>query len=70
MKPEDRSKLRSLNSAFGKPSDELCRFKRIRFFDFTSHGRNKDAAVSESERREYIRAQHSTVGKRLLSRKA
>ncbi len=84
MKPEDKSKLRSLNSdisglksrtpdekkfsdwkkdvekklesAFGKNSGELSRFKRIRFFDFTGHGRNKDAPVSESECREYIRA--------------
>lgn len=83
MKPEDKSKLRSLTSdvaglksrtpdekkfsdwkkdvekklenAFGKNSDEFSRFKRIRFFDFTGHGRNKDAPLSESERREYIR---------------
>ncbi|MCK4515465.1 MAG: hypothetical protein KAU31_09420 [Spirochaetaceae bacterium] len=84
MKPEDKSKLRSLTSdiaglksrtpdekkfsewkkdvekklegAFGKNSDELSRFKRIRFFNFTGHGRTKDAPVSESECREYIRA--------------
>ncbi len=47
---------KKLEGAFGKNSDELSRFKRIRFFDFTSHGRNKDAPVSESECREYIRA--------------
>ena len=84
MKPEDRSKLRSLTSdisglksrtpdekkfsdwkkdvekkledAFGKSPDELSRFKRIRFFEFTGHGRSKDAPLSENECREYLRA--------------
>ena len=46
---------KKLESAFGKNSDELSRFKRIRFFDFTGHGRIKDAPLSESECREYIR---------------
>ena len=83
MKPEDKSKLRSLTSdisglksrtpdekkfsdwrkdvekkleeAFGKGSDELARFKRIRFFDFAGQGRNKEAPLSEAECRDYIR---------------
>ena len=84
MKPEDRSKLRSLASdvsglksrtpdekkfsdwkkdvekkledVFGRGSDELSRFRRIRFFDFTGHGRSKDAPLNETECKEYLRA--------------
>ena len=84
MKPELKSKLRSLTSdisglksrapdekkfndwkkdvekkleeAFGKGSAELGRFARIGFFDFTAHGRSKDAPLSESECKQYIGA--------------
>ncbi len=82
MKPDVRSKLRSLNGdleklrsrnpdsrkfddwrkdvekkleeGFGKSSDELQRFRRIKFFDFSRRGRDKDAPLGESERREYL----------------
>ena len=46
---------KKLEEAFGKGSDELARFKRIRFFDVASHGRNKEAPLTEAECREYIR---------------
>jgi hypothetical protein len=47
---------KKLEEAFGKNSDEVARFKRIKFFDFEGHGRAKDAPLSESECKEYIRA--------------
>jgi hypothetical protein len=46
---------KKLEDAFGSGSQELSRFRRIRFFDFEGHGRNKDAPLSESDRTEYIR---------------
>jgi len=45
---------KKLEDAFGKGSDQVGRFKRLRFFDFSRNGRNPDAPLSESERREYI----------------
>jgi hypothetical protein len=47
---------KKLEDAFGKSSDELARFKRIKFFDFTAHGRGKDDPLSEKECRDYVRA--------------
>jgi len=47
---------KKLEEAFGRNSDEIARFKRIRFFDFEGHGRRKDAPLSETECREYIQA--------------
>ena len=47
---------KKVEESFGKSSDALSRFKRIRFFDFTGHGRPKDAPLSEAERREYVNA--------------
>lgn len=47
---------KKLEDGFGKNSDELSRFKRIRFFDFSGHGRSKDTPLSEAECREFIRA--------------
>ena len=83
MKPEDRSKLRSLLSdasglksrspdakkfkdwkrdvekklgeTFGNSSDEVSRFKRIRFFDFEARGRDEKAPLNEADRSTYIR---------------
>ena len=45
---------KKLEEAFGKGSDELGRFRRIRFFDFSRSGRKPDAPLTESERREYL----------------
>lgn len=45
---------KKLEDAFGKGSDELTRFKRLRFFDFSRNGRSADAPLNESERREYL----------------
>ena len=56
---------KKLEEAFGKGSDELSRFKRIRFFDFTRGGRKKEAPLTEAECREYIRALDEA--RRLLS---
>lgn len=46
---------KKLEDAFGKGSDEVSRFRRIRFFDFEKGDRQKEASLSESELREYIR---------------
>lgn len=56
---------KKLEEAFGKGSDEPARFKRIRFFDFTGHGRSKDAPLTEAECKEYVRALDEA--RRLLS---
>ena len=45
---------KKLEEVFGKSSDELARFKRVRFFNFSRSGKPKDAALSEEERREYM----------------
>jgi hypothetical protein len=45
---------KKLEEVFGKSSDELTRFKRIRFFDFSRSGKSKDSPLSEEERRQYI----------------
>ncbi len=45
---------KKLEEAFGKGSEQLARFRRIRFFSFSRSGRNKEASLSETERREYL----------------
>ena len=46
---------KKLEDAFGKSSEELSRFKRVRFFDFEGGGRSKDDSLSEPELKEYLR---------------
>ena len=57
---------KKLEEVFGKGSDELGRFQRVRFFNFSRPGRAKDSPLTESERREY--AQTLEEAKRLLQR--
>jgi hypothetical protein len=45
---------KKLEEACGKGSEQLQRFKRIRFFDFRRSGRHPSAPLSEAERREYL----------------
>jgi hypothetical protein len=45
---------KKLEEVYGKSADELSRFRRIRFFDFSRSGKPKDAPLSEDERRQYI----------------
>ena len=45
---------KKLEEVFGKSSDELARFRRIRFFDFSRSGKPKESSLSEEERRQYI----------------
>ena len=45
---------KKLEDGFGKGSDQVGRFKRLRFFDFARNGRNPDAPLSQSERQEYL----------------
>lgn len=47
---------KKLEDAFGKSSEQLARFKRVRFFDFTRGGRPADRPLTESERREFYAA--------------
>ena len=45
---------KKLDEAFGKSSSEAQGFRRLRFFDFSRHGRTKDDPLNEAERKEYI----------------
>ena len=45
---------KKLEEVFGKSSEELGRFRRIKFFDFERSGKPKDAPLNEEERRRYI----------------
>lgn len=45
---------KKLEEVFGKGSDQVNRFQRVRYFDFGGGGRSKDQPLSESERRAYI----------------
>jgi len=47
---------KKLEEACGKGSDQLQRFRRIRFFDFHRSGRQANTPLSEAERREYLQA--------------
>jgi hypothetical protein len=57
---------KKLEEVFGKNSDQLSRFKRVKFFDFSRSGRSKDDPLSENERREHING--IDEAKRLLQR--
>ena len=46
---------KKLEEAFGKNSEEVSRFKRIKFFDFEGGDRSKSDSLSESELKEYLR---------------
>ena len=58
----DRKKLKEwrdkaekeLEKLYGRSSDELNRFRRVRFFDFDRRHRAQDAPLSEDERKQYI----------------
>lgn len=56
---------KKLEEVYGKSSDQLGRFRRVRFFNFERRGKPKDAPLSEDERREYL--QRLDEAKRLLS---
>ncbi|UCF97738.1 MAG: hypothetical protein JSV89_21610 [Spirochaetaceae bacterium] len=45
---------KKLEETFGKGSEQLLRFQRSRFFNFSRAGKPKDAPLSETERREYL----------------
>ena len=57
---------KKLGEVFGAGSDQVGRFKRVRFFNFSRGGRSKDAPLNENERREYISG--IDEAKRLLQR--
>ncbi|MBA7614025.1 hypothetical protein ES703_21286 [subsurface metagenome] len=57
---------KKLEEVFGKNTDQVNRFKRVKFFNFTRAGKPKDAPLSESERREYVRGLDEA--KRLMQR--
>ena len=45
---------KKLEEVFGKGSDQVTRFQRVKYFDFSGGRRQKDQPLSESERRDYI----------------
>ncbi|RKX79924.1 MAG: hypothetical protein DRP87_01270 [Spirochaetes bacterium] len=47
---------KKLEEVFGKNSEQLGRFKRIKFFDFSSRNRAKEAPLSEDEIKRYVQA--------------
>jgi hypothetical protein len=47
---------KKLEDAFGKSSEQVARFRRVRFFDFTRAGRPADRPLAEAERREFYSA--------------
>jgi len=47
---------RKLEDAFGKSSEQLARFRRVRFFDFAHGGRPADQPLAETERRDFYAA--------------
>ena len=56
---------KKLEEVYGKSSDQLGRFSRIRFFNFERRGKPKDAPLAEDERRDYL--QKLDEAKRLLA---
>ena len=46
---------KKLEEVFGKSSEQIGRFKRIRFFDFERNRPSKETPLGESERREFLR---------------
>ena len=57
---------KKLEEVFGGNSDQIRRFRRVRFFSFSVSGKPDDAPLSESERRAYISG--IDEAKRLLQR--
>ena len=58
---------RKLEDVFGKGSEQLARFKALRFFDFTKRPQNlKNAPLNEDERAQYLRGIEEA--RRLLQR--
>jgi hypothetical protein len=57
---------KKLEEVFGTGSEQLVRFQRTRFFNFSRSGKAKDEPLAESERREYL--QGLEEGKRNLQR--
>ena len=57
---------KKLEEVFGGNSDQISRFRRVRFFSFSRSGTPNDAPLSESERQEYITG--IDEAKRLLQR--
>ncbi len=55
---------KKLEDVFGKSSDQLSRFQRVRFFDFSRRGKPGDAPLTETERREFFAGLDQ--GKRVL----
>jgi hypothetical protein len=44
---------KQLEETFGKNSEPVIRFRRIRFFDFARRGRSAEGPLKDAERREY-----------------
>jgi hypothetical protein len=58
---------RKLEDVFGKGSEQLSRFKAVRFFDFSRRPQNlKNAPLGEEERSQYLRGIEEA--RRLLQR--
>ncbi len=57
---------KKLEEVFGASSDQVGRFKRVRFFNFSRGGKSTDTPLNENERREYISG--IDEAKRLLQR--
>jgi hypothetical protein len=47
---------KKLEDVYGKSSDQLARFRRVRSFDFARGGRPADQPLTEAERRDYFAA--------------
>lgn len=45
---------KKLEDAFGKGSEQLARFRRVKFFDFARGGRPADRPLTEAERRDFF----------------
>jgi hypothetical protein len=45
---------KKLEDVFGKSSEQLARFRRVRFFDFARGGRPADSPLSENDRRDFF----------------
>ena len=57
---------KNVEEVFGKGSDQVSRFKSLKFFDFSRRVGPKDAPLKEDERSGYLRALEDA--RRLLSR--
>ncbi len=45
---------KKLEEVFGKGSEQLARFRRVKFFDFSRAGKPADTPLSENERRDFF----------------